>query len=195
MKGALHFLGVVRPAAHTIFVDEEAEAAALDPAQYFDTAEELLGRSFNRPRTAQLAQASLLAGSTEAKASTKATKCAPVSAERWQSRTRSVGGSVRERADGRAGAQARACGVHRDGAESQPPEEGERPGVAHGHAAPPSGKGPRGAHLLRPSGLSCPRPQPSTPNPSQGKGRKRKLSQAESGSTDAVFKWRKERKK
>jgi hypothetical protein len=41
---------------HTVFVDSAAEAAAFKPAQYFDTPAELLGRSYNRPRSAQLQQ-------------------------------------------------------------------------------------------------------------------------------------------
>lgn len=60
MKGALHFIGLARPRNHTLFVDDEDEAEAFDPAQHFDTPAELLGRTFNRPRTAQLAQANLL---------------------------------------------------------------------------------------------------------------------------------------
>ena len=60
MKGSLHFLGVAQPLKHTIFVDEQQEAAELDPATFFDTPAELLGRNFNRPRTADLAQPTLL---------------------------------------------------------------------------------------------------------------------------------------
>ena len=39
---------------HTIFVDEESEKKSLDLAEKFDTEKELLGRTFNRPKKADL---------------------------------------------------------------------------------------------------------------------------------------------
>ena len=39
---------------HTIFVDEESEKKSLDLAERFDTEKELLGRTFNRPKKADL---------------------------------------------------------------------------------------------------------------------------------------------
>lgn len=39
-----------------MFVDSAKEAAAFKPAKFFDTPKELLGRTYNRPRTAQLQQ-------------------------------------------------------------------------------------------------------------------------------------------
>jgi hypothetical protein len=58
----LHFIGAAPGASkHTVFVDSAAEAAAFQPAAYFDTPPELLGRAFNRPRNAQLAQQQQLA--------------------------------------------------------------------------------------------------------------------------------------
>ncbi len=39
---------------HVVFVDSASEVRAFDPAAHFDTPKELLGRAFNRPRTAQL---------------------------------------------------------------------------------------------------------------------------------------------
>lgn len=53
MRSSLHMIGAVRP-QHTVFVDGEEEAAAFDPAAYFDTHPDLVGRAFNRPRTEQL---------------------------------------------------------------------------------------------------------------------------------------------
>ena len=50
LRGALHFIGAPAQARHTVFVDDEAEAAAFRPDAYFDTPAELLGRAFNRPR-------------------------------------------------------------------------------------------------------------------------------------------------
>lgn len=44
---------------HTVFVDSAAEAASFDPAEYFDTAPELVDRAFNRPRKRKLAELEL----------------------------------------------------------------------------------------------------------------------------------------
>ncbi|KAF8072886.1 Utp11 [Scenedesmus sp. PABB004] len=56
LRASLHFIGAAAPARHTVFVDSAAEAAAFEPAEFFDTPAELLGRTYNRPRNAQLAQ-------------------------------------------------------------------------------------------------------------------------------------------
>lgn len=61
LKASLHFLGIARPANHTIFVDEDEALREFDAAKYFDTPAELLTRSFNRPRNSQLEKADLLA--------------------------------------------------------------------------------------------------------------------------------------
>ena len=45
---------------HTIFVASDDEVAEFDAARHFDTPAELLERSFNRPRTKQLASGSLV---------------------------------------------------------------------------------------------------------------------------------------
>jgi U3 small nucleolar RNA-associated protein 11 len=50
LKGELHFLVDQPRNTHTVFVDEEAEATAFNPAQHFDTAPELAARAYNRPR-------------------------------------------------------------------------------------------------------------------------------------------------
>lgn len=57
MRASLQLLGAPAPvgARHTVFVEDEAEAKAFDPEAHFDTPGELLGRTFNRPRRAQLA--------------------------------------------------------------------------------------------------------------------------------------------
>ena len=56
LKSRLHFIGETSgPKSHVIFVDDEESAAAFDPAEHFDTAPELVGRAYNRPRKADLA--------------------------------------------------------------------------------------------------------------------------------------------
>ncbi len=45
---------------HTIFVESDDDVAEFDAARHFDTPAELLERSFNRPRTKQLASGSLV---------------------------------------------------------------------------------------------------------------------------------------
>lgn len=56
LKESLHFIGLRPQNKHTVFVDSAKEAAAFKPAKFFDTPKELLGRTYNRPRTAQLQQ-------------------------------------------------------------------------------------------------------------------------------------------
>lgn len=54
MQGDLHFIGAPVQNRHTVFVDSTDAARNFDAAEYFDTEEELLSRSFNRPRKEQL---------------------------------------------------------------------------------------------------------------------------------------------
>ena len=54
LKSQLHFIGAAAPRQHVVFVDDEAAAQSFLAEQHFDTPSELLDRSFNRPRTAQL---------------------------------------------------------------------------------------------------------------------------------------------
>jgi len=55
MKKNLHGIGIGdKRRKHTVFVDTEEEAKNFDAAEHFDTAPELVGRSFNRPRKSQL---------------------------------------------------------------------------------------------------------------------------------------------
>lgn len=56
LKQSLHFIGLGPQNKHTVFVDSAAEAAKFKPAKFFDTPAELLGRTYNRPRQAQLQQ-------------------------------------------------------------------------------------------------------------------------------------------
>jgi hypothetical protein len=56
LKESLHFIGMAPQNKHTVFVDSAAEAAAFKASQFFDTPAELLGRTYNRPRNAQLQQ-------------------------------------------------------------------------------------------------------------------------------------------
>lgn len=61
LKKSLHLIGV-QPAQrkHVVFVDTEEEAKSFDPAAHFDTVPELLDRSYNRPKIAQLEDAALV---------------------------------------------------------------------------------------------------------------------------------------
>ncbi|KAL3132654.1 hypothetical protein ABBQ32_009175 [Trebouxia sp. C0010 RCD-2024] len=54
LKSQLHFIGAAAPRQHVVFVDDEAAAQSFSAEQHFDTPSELVDRSFNRPRTAQL---------------------------------------------------------------------------------------------------------------------------------------------
>lgn len=54
MKRNLHGIGVPVKRKHTVFVDTEEEAKSFDAAEHFDTVPELVNRTFNRPRRAQL---------------------------------------------------------------------------------------------------------------------------------------------
>ena len=47
---------------HTLFVDSKKEARNFSAAEYFDTAPELVGRAFNRPRMSTLGSAEVAAG-------------------------------------------------------------------------------------------------------------------------------------
>lgn len=66
LRSQLHFIGAAAPRQHVVFVDDEATMQSFSAEQHFDTANELLSRSFNRPRTAQL-QEPAVAGTLPAK--------------------------------------------------------------------------------------------------------------------------------
>lgn len=66
LQASLHLIGAPPQNRHTVFVDDEAEAACFDPATHFDTAPELLNRTFNRPRRSQLADPAAVSGGGEA---------------------------------------------------------------------------------------------------------------------------------
>ena len=68
MQQSLHLLGAPAAGRHTVFVEDEEEAQRFDPAAYFDTPAELLGRAFNRPRTAQLADPAAVSAGPDAPA-------------------------------------------------------------------------------------------------------------------------------
>ena len=55
LQKSLHLVGAATP-RHTVFVESQQEQESFDPAAYFDTDPSLLDRTFNRPRTEQLAQ-------------------------------------------------------------------------------------------------------------------------------------------
>lgn len=59
LEEAVQFMGLAKPQKglprkHTVFVEDEEQAEKLDPAEFFGTHENLLDRSFNRPRLDQL---------------------------------------------------------------------------------------------------------------------------------------------
>lgn len=62
LRSQLHFIGASAPRQHVVFVDDEAAVQSFSAEQHFDTPSDLLDRSFNRPRTAQL-QEPAVAGS------------------------------------------------------------------------------------------------------------------------------------
>ena len=61
MQSRLHFIGSAAPRQHKIFVDDEAAVQSFSAEQHFDTPSELMDRSFNRPRTAQLQEPDFVA--------------------------------------------------------------------------------------------------------------------------------------
>lgn len=54
LQDNLHLIGASKSKNHTIFVDSKEEVRDFDVATHFETAPELAGRSFNRPRVADL---------------------------------------------------------------------------------------------------------------------------------------------
>lgn len=68
MQQSLHLLGAPAANKHTVFVDDEEAADKFDPAAYFNTTEELLDRSFNRPRKEQLADPGAVSAGPDAPA-------------------------------------------------------------------------------------------------------------------------------
>lgn len=64
LKGSLHFLGATTSSRHTVFVDDVEGVRGFDAAKHFDTPAELVGRAYNRPRTAQLDDPALLQSSS-----------------------------------------------------------------------------------------------------------------------------------
>lgn len=55
LREGLHLIGESAPSrSHIVFVDTEEEVQQFDAASHFDTQEELLNRTFNRPRNDQL---------------------------------------------------------------------------------------------------------------------------------------------
>jgi hypothetical protein len=72
LRSSLHFIGAAQQTKHTVFVGSAAEAKAFKAAEFFDTPAELLDRTFNRPRRAQLASGVAVSGGGS---STKADRC------------------------------------------------------------------------------------------------------------------------
>ena len=61
LQSGLHFIGAAAPRQHKVFVDDEAAVQSFSAEQHFDTPNELMDRSFNRPRTAQLQEPNFVA--------------------------------------------------------------------------------------------------------------------------------------
>ncbi|KAK3265845.1 U3 small nucleolar RNA-associated protein 11 [Cymbomonas tetramitiformis] len=53
LKESLHLIGDEPTNKHIVFVNDRQEAKSFDAAEHFDTAPELLSRTFNRPRRGQ----------------------------------------------------------------------------------------------------------------------------------------------
>lgn len=66
MRSSLHMLGAARPSSHKVFVDGVAEAKKFRPEEFFDTAPELLDRTYNRPRREQIESDALVSGGPRA---------------------------------------------------------------------------------------------------------------------------------
>ncbi len=60
LRSQLQFIGAAAPRQHVVFVDDQAAVQSFSAEQHFDTPNELLTRSFNRPRTAQLQEPEVL---------------------------------------------------------------------------------------------------------------------------------------
>jgi U3 small nucleolar RNA-associated protein 11 len=54
LKENLHLIGEQRPKSHKVFVGSEEQLDSFDAAEYFDTAPELVNRTFNRPKLVAL---------------------------------------------------------------------------------------------------------------------------------------------
>lgn len=72
LKQNLHGLSKDAQNTHTVFVDSESELESFDPSKHFDTPADLLDRTFNRPRTNQLANESLIVSSLQGESLGKA---------------------------------------------------------------------------------------------------------------------------
>ncbi|KAK9865091.1 hypothetical protein WJX84_010703 [Apatococcus fuscideae] len=66
LQSRLHMLGAPAERRHHVFMDNAASARSFDPAQYFETDESLLERTYNRPRLSQLEAADLAPTSEDA---------------------------------------------------------------------------------------------------------------------------------
>ena len=76
LQSELHCLGAAAPQQHTVFVDDDSQAAAFDPEAYFDTDAALLSRTFNRPRRSQAGCLEAAAG--DPKHAAKISMCVPI---------------------------------------------------------------------------------------------------------------------
>eukprot|EP00622_Pseudochattonella_farcimen_P004600 FR740008.1.p1 GENE.FR740008.1~~FR740008.1.p1 ORF type:complete len:252 (+),score=37.65 FR740008.1:62-817(+) len=74
LQSQLHLLTDKPINKHTVFLDDQAAVENFDAADHFDTAPELVGRTFNRPRKAALHADNVLQGPQNAKELMKAEK-------------------------------------------------------------------------------------------------------------------------
>ena len=164
---------------HTVFVDDESEARAFDPAAHFDTAPELLDRSFNRPRRSQLADPAAVAGGGEAGARLAARverKKAAAYRELLQRQERQVKLGTRLEALVAARPLLQGC--------LAPHLQAANQLLIHAclTTSPQASLGGLAAQLSYQKEVA-------------GKGRKRKLRPEEAGGQAGVFRWKAERKK
>ena len=75
MQAQLHYIGSATPRQHKIFVDDEAAVRSFSAEQHFDTPNELMDRSFNRPRTAQLQEPAFVANMPDRRRKRKLDRC------------------------------------------------------------------------------------------------------------------------
>jgi U3 small nucleolar RNA-associated protein 11 len=104
LRGQLHLLGVpAKGRKHVVFVDDEREAAEFDPEKHFDTPAELLDRTFNRPRRAQLADPGAVKGAAAANKAARQAMAAYKELRQREERGRKLGALAAQQVADREG--------------------------------------------------------------------------------------------
>eukprot|EP00736_Rhodelphis_marinus_P008316 Rmarinus@m.20994 len=177
LQGSLNFLGA-SSARHVILTETADEAKNFDPAVYFDTPEELVHRSYNRPRRADLAKKPILVMDDR-------NKCFPLET--------CVSGRSAPPASGKASVQHQEGGLeeagedmHLDPAVEKMLDRAERKRAkAYFELA---------ARIKREGKLESLREDLVAQRNQMGKGSKKKVRDGENG-RPALFRWKKERKR